>query len=434
MASLRSDSKSTAPTLLFLLLLASSAWAAAPSATSAPAQIQEITQAVLPLALLTAVMIIALAVMGAEAFNLPGLNAWAKFELSELVVAVLLCVALLGMINEQFLALFIPAPTITDPSLGSFQNYLNNNLYVNNLVEYNREMFVILADSYFRLAKISGFTYDYTTSIGPISSWYSATPQIGLSALLTAVSKAMDTLTTSILVLASYKVLIQVAHDVVPTLLLPIALGLRVLAPTRKIGSGLIALCIGLYILLPASVSFTGMIYDQVRTSMAGMPLTGPNAYPNAFNYMRGGPNADSPRFLPIYDAPEPPGYGIICNDWIVAFTSLGEIGWSLIICPPLQPVVPYPVCKVWVTAWYIVTHATFSLIYSGDLRSYISNVPVDPIYETLYGTAMPIVSQLFILALPLPLLSLIITVTLTRSVSVALGGEGQFYGLAKII
>jgi hypothetical protein len=376
-----------------------------------------------PLAIITMVFVIGLAIMGAEFFQQPQMFAWAKVELTELVVAMILGIAMYGIINPTFLGLFLPTDAGGTPTYATF---------LNQLINYNRDMYVILGDAFIRVSKISGFSYDYSTSIGPISNWYSATPQVGLSGMLSAVTRAMDTLSASLLVVSSYKILIYIASIAGKAYVLPLAIALRVIPNTRKLGSALMALAIGMYIILPASVAFSGALLDQV---MISSPQPQFAAY-----FAPGGPpdlsvsNANQLPYLPIFDPPPPPGYGTICNEWINAFTSLGEIGWAIIICTPLAPVVPFPVCKIWVTIFYIVVHAGFSVMYSDNLRNYLANVPINDIYETLYGTALPIVSQLFILSLALPLISLLLTFSLTKSVSMALGGEGQLYGLSKII
>ncbi len=378
-----------------------------------------------PLALITMVFVIGLAIMGAEFFQQPQMFAWAKVELTELVAAVILGIAMFGIINPTFLGLFLPVGAGGTPTYVTF---------LDQLINYNRDMYVILGDAFIRVSKVSGFSYDYSRGIGPISSWYSSTPQVGLSGMLGAITRAMDTLSASLLVVSSYKMLISIASTAATAYVMPLAIALRVIPNTRKLGSALMALAIGMYIILPASVAFSGALFDQVKLSSPPPQFA---AY-----FSPGGPpdlatfDVKQLPYLPIFDPPTPPGYGTICNQWINAFTSLGEIGWSLIICPPLQTccLIPYPICKIWVTVFYIVVHAGFSVMYSDNLRTYLANVPINDMYETLYGTALPIVSQLFILSLALPLISLVLTFSLTKSVSMALGGEGQLYGLSKII
>jgi hypothetical protein len=201
-------------------------------------------------------------------------------------------------------------------------------------------------------------------------------------------------------------------------------------------GGLLIGIGLAVHLVFPASVGF-GM---ELGNSFVPAPLT--HAIP---------------------DPGTPPGSGVVCNPVISGLYGLGEDRGPALICIPvclllsLIPGVTYPFCYgksqspapadptgfgctgIGSFLWWAAQLA-FPLVMSPTLSNSPMALTPDSaslIYKDLAfgdGGALQTIVALNLAVLILAVLMLTCTVLLARGFGQTLGGEGQFYGLAKLV
>jgi len=395
--------------VLILLLLVNTA-----SATPLPAG-ADVASALALLVPVTIMLLLfgeGLIYMLATAASIPRTEAWVKTEFREILITLLIMTLVLSAIATGN----IMTKTLTgeDTYIDAGAKYLD---------EERDDMIAlhgILTHDVFVLTKITGFQYDISFGIGPISTFESKAPKAGLNALNTAVYGALDSLSQSIMIVSVEKMFLFF-FDSFFRYLFPLAIVLRALPMTRKLGGAMIAIAVGTYIAFPTSVILAGDIYKEAKDTTAIVP----------------------PSETYLGDMVGiPPGMSIICNAFMPIFTDIGENGWDLIICTPIciaskaQPEL-IPICHIChplVKIMYVVVHAGFSVSFAPKLKAYANKGDLNIIYPVFSDKALPAVSQRFTLTLLLMLFIVIVTIGCTKSVSEAIGGEGQLYGLSRIV
>lgn len=368
-----------------------------------------------PGAIMVTISVISIAYIIAKAFSLPALEAWTKIEMQEALISALVLLIVLATVtsSNEIVSVMTGIPDYMTAAQGtlSYQQ------------EVMRDIFTELMELNHYIAKIAGFSYSQSAGALIVSAYWSRVPMGGLSALSLPMATAMDQLSLAMLTTSAQKLFLQFFAFVVPTFMLPLALVLRTFPLTRKIGAALIAVAVGLYIIFPFSVILGGAIYNSVRTA-PGSDISDAKIGEIAV--------------ASTMDIGDPPFSDMICSKTMAVFTSIGELGWGLLICIPLMiaslGIINWGMCYPIVQLVYLVAVSTFPLGFTSALQGYTSRVDWHVLYNSLYNNALPATSLSLMLSLVLFLLAVIMTVSATRAIAVALGGEGQLYGLSKLV
>ncbi|MCX6769495.1 MAG: hypothetical protein NT051_02325 [Candidatus Micrarchaeota archaeon] len=375
--------------------------------------------------------VIGLAYMVAKLFELQVLEAWSKIELSELMTSIVIavfCVGLIASVNSaaQFLTGQHGTGQQGDVSAIA-QNFLNNSVYADGKTIYSA-----LGEAYFRVAKISSFSYTAGLSISVASASYSESPAGGLFALGTEISQGMDSVANFMLLAASQAAFL-IFFSNAATIMLPVGIFLRSFSFTRKIGAVVLAGVIASSVIYPASFLISQDVYKTFRSEMM-----------NDANQLV----ANLPALR------NPPSTELICNPWQQAIVQSpvplvgGEIGWYLITCPVACAASAIgggfgacmESCKQIVALIFTILKAVMPIIdYGASIAPYrfgtitIGNLMTN-YFEPVYAYALPTVTKYAILSIVTFLIPLIFTMSMLRSLAVAFGGEPQLYGLSKLV
>ncbi len=337
------------------------------------------------------------------------LSSWVKIELQELFITAII----LAVVGAAFIASNGVAQTLSGSS--SYQALAMN--YLDSSISDMSDFSIALAQANLYVSKASQFSY--SASIGGffIVPFTSSAPRSGLAPLNIAMMNAIDALNNAVLVQVVIKIMFVFFQAIVPAWLFPLGILLRLIPPTRRIGSTLIAFSIGLFMIFPFSIVLAGQAYDILR--------------PGFHTTIDG--------HFGIKDIQHPPLAYLMCSEWMQFYTVLGEPGWIFILCAwmLLIPIVGsgmYAVCATIINIVYKLSIPLFQIGFTPLMNGYANSLPVDQTFNALYSVALPGVVERVVTTLVLSLVIAIITISITRSISSALGGEAQFYGLSKII
>lgn len=396
------------------------------------------------LAVITSAAFIGLAYMAAKLFQLNVLDAWVKIEIQELAAGVIIavfCIALVASVNASAGFLIsappggTPAPNVGEMAKGALQGIYDD----------GRALYGKLGEAYFEIARIAAFSYTAGVGLGVVSLSYSSSPASGLYPLVSEVGAAMDAVGNLLLFLAAQQSFIIFFINA-SQVMLPVGIFLRCFSLSRKIGGVVLAAVIASSVIYPAAFAISNEVYkgfrSDLRTTTAGIqvektgnpPTTGLvcNSLMKEF--------IESP--LSLLAAVLTSGLGDFASKaatLLVATLLGGEIGWSIVICLPLQFLgVPYGACALWVTKIYVLIKSLFPVIVGGFLASYSPELGGADIHSSYFAPlqnyAVPAVAKFGVLSLVFSLIPVIIAMSLLRSLAVTFGGEPQLYGISKII
>lgn len=315
---------------------------------------------------------------------------------------------------------------------------------VNNYVSYQfnilQKGFRELHKGYYVLGKIVGYSYTATISLPSLATRFeSGMPGIGLSPVYAQYGQIFQTLSQGMLFIIGELVIIKFAIFAVPRYIFPLGLILRLFAPTRRWGSTMIALGIGIYFILPFSAVFTSLIY---RSLEGVAPVDG------AINVM-------NEKILDKMDIDaQPPNRWLICSPLVAFLAILGQDGFRAVIgcpicCAPyaaiagagyfqclLQCIIGEHPCSELSDFLYIVGQPGYQVALSGPLKNFVhlSDEDIKDITDAVTEGILPVISYQWLLAMLLPTINYIITIGFIRSLSIALGGEVYLYGISKIL
>jgi hypothetical protein len=394
---------------LLLIAIASLSYAALPGETIA-------FTICLPLAVGLAAAIIGLAYMAGQLFHLPGLDAWVKVELQELILSIVLVVLIAAAASGSAFFVGVLSGRALAPSYSSLSSEANvalTNMTSDLEATYRHSTRVL-----YNLNKVVGFSYSVSLSVFAVSGTYSWAPRSGLGPLAGAMINGMNSISNTLLLMEAQRIFLQLLAVVIPGFVLPAAVVLRTLPQTRKMGSTLIAVSIAGWLVYPAAVLFTSEIYNQIKVSAGGN-------FPNLGWDVR--------------DIGSPPAQGLLCSKYVTVFAIVGEEGWSHIICDPLLATVilapAYPACVVIVKYTYMAIVAGLPFYFGHVLNAYMQEgISTAEFFDPIFKVALPEITKLIVLDISLSIASMAITLSALRSIAGALGGEVQLYGLTKII
>ncbi|MCD6227515.1 hypothetical protein J7J90_03415 [Candidatus Micrarchaeota archaeon] len=294
---------------------------------------------------------------------------------------------------------------------------------------------------YYLIGKIVGYSYTATISLPSLATKFeSGMPGIGLSTIYGQYGQIFQTLSQGMLFIIGELVIIKFAIFAVPLFIFPLGLILRLFSPTRRWGSTVIALGIGMYFILPFSAVFNSLIYRS---------LEGVEPVDGAIDEM----NQNIMSVMPIDK--QPPNRWLICSPVVVPFAALGHLGFrAAIVCGPLCTIehaadlgAGWLPCYIGCVSGgtpesefsdflYYVAQPGYQWGLSGPLKNFISisDAQVEQIGKSVANVILPVISYQWMLAMMLPVLNYIITIGFIRSLSTAIGGEVYFYGITKIL
>ncbi len=379
---------------------------------------------VLPATAITVIVIISLASMLSHAFNMPQLEAWAKIEFREFIIGVILSVIVLSIfLTPDLISILTGTPNFVTSSINTLTVFRDNYL----LVAYTSTIYAS-----HELTLLTGYRYIYPISFLYFSHTDVTAPFTGVGTLLLLVSHAAAGLSTAIMVYNSTIVLLEF-FLVASVLLLPFALSLRLIPFSRRLGTTMIALCVGAYIFLPFSVFLVSQFHTQINLVDLDKMIELSSSELNAIHLT-----------IPI-------GFGDLCkNDAFKLFTSLpGEI-WGIIsgisyCIPSCAGTGPgYAACYTacFASVWsYTVYHAypfandIVQLTYGTSfyLANKLSGIDAGIVYNIIHEFLKG-VNSIVLLSYINVLVIGIITYVGIRSVSTALGGEYMLPAIQKLI
>ncbi|MCP4648411.1 MAG: hypothetical protein GY852_11890 [bacterium] len=227
----------------------------------------------LPIALMAAAIIIILYYMLGKALGSPQIDAFAKEELSQFIITILLVAAWFAIYALVSETLSLAACGDSSCSLFSLAFYSLDVLLYQTMSAYigflSIEVFVGVISSI-------GFSLPLGSPIMGVK-WVSFHPFGGMSMLSNAIVSVIESIGILVGLVVARQQLLTFFQDIVPAFLLPVGLFLRALPFTRVTGSSLIAISFAVFLIFPASIVLShymifGAMSEPVYIPMAPTP------------------------------------------------------------------------------------------------------------------------------------------------------------------
>ncbi|VVB66385.1 Uncharacterised protein [Candidatus Gugararchaeum adminiculabundum] len=378
---------------------------------------------------MVSILVVAISFMASRIFQSPHLEAFAKVEFREAVISILLVSLLASLIvplADNFGSLFyeqyaaqIPtamgAPVSQSATVfGStveVRNYFKMAYaYLDESSDYMARMYLRLLEAEKILVKYTTFSYNIATPGWYVAGIFSMSPSGGISLVSIGVSQGVNALSNGVAFNTAEKLFLKIFEYNAFRFLLPLGILMRAFSITRKLGSTIIAIAIGMYIVFPLTVVLAGNIYYSV-------PRIDPSAVA-----------------LPK-DLPPPPKY--MCDQTMQFMISLGQWLWTLIKCIPQCAGPHFWICfwgcHAGVMVWFNWLSMGFLIAAVPTLIAY-ANISVSQVYWPLANSVLPAVARISAITFILPILSIFITVTSITNISKMIGGDTNIIGLFKIV
>lgn len=385
------------------------------------------------------VSIVALAYLAGRYFQSQRLSAFSKIELQEVVTTAIIIAIIIpllsgaktGIIHTMMPPMLDGSGGFLDPSTREVSvNGVQRQIY-NEMEQPLAKTIEALAKSNMRLSKLVSYNFNYRLGgYGYAAYTSSASPGSGASVLSSAMYMAIDSTSINMFLSSAIKIIYVFLDHITYLILMPLGILLRFIAPTRKLGSTLIAISIGILLVFPLSVFWSTTLLD-----------VGPGGY-------------DSTKI--IESQSNPPGADIVCSDVVGALAKAGEepIGnlVGALICslfPPTFPAcfghinpapIPIPDATSGVSGWtqfaVWVTKTIFLGVESVLLESHApdSAEVVDEAYGPMRDYLLPLTVGRNMSILLMVLIQLTSTIVITKGIAQVLGAEGRIYGLSRMV
>lgn len=378
---------------------------------------------IVPITAVLVTIIIALAYMLSNVTADARLGAWAKTELREFILGILI-IAIVS-------AFFIGTTELSKAFTGQED-------YVDYSISVVDEMINSFDDAYTSIIQASGkiriaatFSTWAAVPIWFVSFIYSSAPLSGIGPVFTSLGIATQGLTNVIFIYEGLRLLIVFFQVTIPPIILPLSLAVRLFPFTRKVGNAMIAVSVAAILFLPLSIAIIGEVnktIDYPYASLSGSQLDKLDARP----------------WTLIATAP-------FCSMKATRFImSLNEYGFAALVCLPLliPPLTPaYPACFTLVSQTvYHIMMLVIQLVHTAILATWLAwadfaaassggagSVFVRAVWDVL-RPFLEKVTHLILTAYIDIIIVGIITISGARSVSSALGGEWQLPGLERLI
>jgi len=346
----------------------------------------------------------------------PSLAAWTKSELRELVAGVLLVVIIYS--------LFITSKGVSTAITGT-EDYVGLSVHIiDNMIENKTSGYDTAYKNIIRAATRIRIGASYgpylTVPLWYFSLLYSSAPLSGISIMLIPLGSATQGLTNVIFIYEGLRLLILFFDATVPSIILPLALAIRIIPFTRRAGNTLIAISLAAIVLLPFSVILAG----EVNKLIDYPDVTIPNIN-----------KLDANSWL--MELPS-----IFCDQPAIRFPlSLTEWGFSAVVCLPAIVFPPaYAACVPFVAqVVYPLIIEIVKLVQLGLLVMWLAGAETigygwaDDVADVLLPFLQNVNNVVLVGYLDFILIA-IITVSGARSISTALGGEWYLAGVERLI
>ena len=392
--------------------------------------------------------IIAFAYMIGSLLHLDGMKSWSRLELGELAFSAILVLIIAEVLSPAGQLAFTKAVTGVQMDTDTVQVYMYT--YMEKPLEKVTEAIAI---SSMHLSKIVSYNYNYQLPVPYLSPTGSSSPGAGAGSLQMAVMMGMDSTALNLLLAHAMQLIYVFLVFALSTFFMPLGIILRCIPPLRKIGSLLLGISLAVYLVFPAAVYWsTALLGSAVCTTSAGgtPPSVGPSGMPNTCN-------SDYVYNKLIPDVGRPPSASFVCSPVVAGLYNAGEQVPSWVIaavaCIPTIPFGVYPGCVgkpglssppvdgfgVAGIVSYLMWLAQygFPVVASSALKSAGDNLDpafMSTVYHSMVNYLLPLAVLRNLAVLFMALIQLAVTIIMARELSQALGAEGQFYGLTKLV
>jgi hypothetical protein len=378
--------------------------------SSAGSQLLENIPLALPAVITTVVIMLSLGYMMGQTLNMPPVISWVKIELRELIVSLILFVIVFSLFSAS--TAFVTTLT-GETNYQAAAKVTINDMTARAIDAYNQALkayHAIWLNVGYNSNLAVGFYVMVTTAGAPHS---------GYAPYLQFLGQATAALTNMIFLYGAMNAFLDFFIAIGPKMLW-LAFAFRIVPFTRSLGTTLIALTIGAYILFPMSL----VLVDNFHKNVIDVP--NPKLSPAVFSEL---------------EFTFPPGADFICGDFFtrILFGLFGEIGFSLPICIAVAIAtlgVGFQPCWEAMTriVYPLITNVAIPLTWGTILAVANFTTPsVEKIYDD-FKEFLADVNGLVVVSYVDLIIVAIITVVGTRSISVALGGEYLLPGIQKMV
>ncbi|MDO8554454.1 MAG: hypothetical protein Q7S22_06615 [Candidatus Micrarchaeota archaeon] len=363
------------------------------------------------------IVILALANMFATSFEMPQFEAWAKNEVRELIIGVILIVIVFTLfsVSTNILATLsgktIGLDTLANPNLSSITDD-----FFNERTSTINNAYGDLMQAFHQIGVKAGFSTSIPIPVYFVSFSGGGAPFSAYGTFFIFLSQAAQGLSISLFIYTGLQVIMKFLLSVSPPLLY-LAFAFRIFPLTRNLGNTLIALMIGAGILLPFSVIFLSQMHSIIT-----LPL--PDITARAFALMGNMPSDALPSSL--------------CSNVIVrTLLNLNETGEELLLCLPLAWIPGYyPACSNLVK-WVIYPAVMIATALWGAAAllplSYGTGSQIGVVYDTIFPFLFSVIKLVVLTYIDVVVIG-IITIIGTKSISSALGGEVFLGGIQRLL
>lgn len=391
---------------------------------------------------------VAVVYMLSKLANSQGLGAYSKLEAGELIFSAIIAALVIAALAGQW-EIVKSLTGGNNSTLGSEQDV--SALMKTYMEEPLESLIDAMAKNVFRFTKIASYNYNMQApNILPISPTGSASPGAGANPLISQMLTSIDTSSQTLALSKSMRIGYMFLNFAFISMLMPVGLFLRMLAPTRKAGALLIGTGLAVQIVYPVSVGWSVELGREMAPSL------------DSANDGKGAENGG----LSLPD----PGRGtgeFMANDAINAAYAYGEtigptysctiacaIGCAIAqliapgsyaLCvegcvgePGNPPTAPGFACSGILGYVMFMVDIAYPIIVTVDLVTNDLNMGTDEIieeyYKPLVNEVMPVVVERNLVILVMAIIQLAATIVLARAFSQAIGSEGQLYGIGRLI
>lgn len=381
---------------------------------------------VLPAVIFIMIAVLALVYMLARVLQSPQLDAWVKTEIRELIVAAILMAVIIGIfftdvsgatIDEGIIKLI----TSSDDYRTAAVNFINSmdDKAANAFDDVMRAFhYVGLQSGYATSAQIPLF-YSFMT--------YSQSPYGGVGSLFIYLSQAAGGLSNTMFLFSALRVLLDFFVAVSPRLIF-LAFAFRFIPFTRQLGSTLIAVLLGTYVLFPFALALIAGFHGILENTPPTLNLSPRIDF--------GDPDVEGKMNINV-----PPGLNIFCRNTADSyflrylFVGLGEIGFALPLSIPC--LVFFWACFSFLATFvYPILMIMLAITYTIILLAGPSTPPAVAV-ENIFNILQPFlrdVNNLVFLSYIDAIAVLLIVVIGIKSISTMLGGEYMIPGIQKFV
>ncbi|MEM4367374.1 MAG: hypothetical protein QW035_04600 [Candidatus Anstonellales archaeon] len=371
----------------------------------------------IPAGALLGVSIVALAKMVGSGTNNSGVSAWANIELADLIAGAILSMVAFAVVaaTPSYLSILVGDNAI---ELGN--STLNDS--INNIVISLDTVSKINS----KLTAIGGtsFAYSYVGTVFGLGKSVYWTPAAGVYALMPPVSQAQFSLSTFLFAFLALKMMLSLIVSMVPTILLPISIFLRLIPFTKRLGSTLIALSLALYIGFPASLMFV----REVNSIIAPQPALSNDIEKVKVDFGSGGEIMES----------------VCTSNTLRGVLGLNEVGWGLMVCPIVCAATGPGFAACFVSCfWQIIPRVygivtginmiVFSIAIATSVNSALEGLEPGNLYYVVYDMMLNVHKIGFSAFMDIATIAIVLFL-LFRAISAAIGGEKYLSSMERLL